>query len=88
MLKSRAAFSSDLCLNPALEFTISGKSIPLKSSVSWILIGSILRMVCLDGCPKKRGFGIAGEEDDNISGFGSGKTRLMINDTPLFRRVG
>jgi hypothetical protein len=45
-------------------------------------------MVCLDGCPKKRGFGIAGEEDDNISGFGSGKTRLMINDTPLFRRVG
>lgn len=88
MFKSRAALSPDLCLDPALELTVAGKSIPLKRSISWVLVCSILRMVCLDRCAKKRRLSIASEEDDDISGFGSGKARLVINDTPLFCRVG
>jgi hypothetical protein len=45
-------------------------------------------MVCLDRCTKIRRLCITSKVDEDVSGLGCGEARLIIDNTPLFGRVG
>lgn len=87
MLERGAAFALDLGLNPTLQLGVAGESVPLKSSISGALVHSVLGMICLDRCTEIRRLCITVEVDEDVSGLGIGKARLVVDNTPLLGRV-
>ncbi|CAG1982242.1 unnamed protein product [Fusarium graminearum] len=88
MFESGATLAPDLGLDPTLELDIAGESVAFESSVPWALIDTVFGMICLDRCTKVRRLCIASKVDEDVLRLGGGKTRLVIDHTPLLGRVG